>query len=54
VAASWPRESGRANEEGARADPAPLASDLADAFGAPVDLRITYLPVTRVEATATP
>ena len=35
-------------------DPAPLASDLAEAFGAPVDLRITYLPVTRVEATATP
>jgi len=35
-------------------DPALLATALAEAFGAPIDLRITYLPVTRVEATATP
>jgi uncharacterized hydrophobic protein (TIGR00271 family) len=38
----------------APADPAPLAAQLTDAFGAPVDLRITYLPVTRIQATAAP
>ncbi len=40
--------------EDAPPDLAPLATDLAEAFGASIDLRITYLPVTRVEATSAP
>jgi len=35
-------------------DAAPLAADLAKAVGAPVDLRITYAPVTRIRAAGTP
>ena len=38
----------------APADAAPLAADLAKAFGSPVDLRLTYVPVTRVRAEGAP
>jgi uncharacterized hydrophobic protein (TIGR00271 family) len=35
-------------------DPAPLAAELATAFGAPVELEITYVAMTRERATAAP
>jgi uncharacterized hydrophobic protein (TIGR00271 family) len=35
-------------------DAAPLATDLAKAYGTPVDVRITYTAVSRAQATATP
>ena len=35
-------------------DAAPLATDLAKAVGGPVELRITYVPVTRIRAAGTP
>jgi len=38
----------------APADAAPLARDLATAFGEPVDLRISYVAIERGSATATP